>query len=265
MLLKEYARPKDLHEAYELLLQDEHNVIVGGGAWLKFTHKEVNTLIDLHSIGLHEIIEKSDHIEIGAMTTLRQIETSEAIQKYYGGVFCQAVKGIMGMNIRNLATIGGSIMGKYSFSDIFTPLLAMDVSLVFFKSGTITLEKYLETRRMDKDILVKILLHKKEGSGYFHSMKKTHLDFAVINVAVTKSDKVKIVIGARPSIAVRAKEAEEFINNNEINEASILAAAKLAREEIKTGKNARASKEYRKELIEVYVKRGLKEVLHYEG
>lgn len=265
MLLKEYARPKDLHEAYELLLQDEHNVIIGGGAWLKLTHKEVNTIIDLHSIGLHEIIDKGDHIEIGAMTSLRQIEANEAIKGYYNGIFCKAVKSIMGMNIRNLATIGGSIMGKYSFSDIFTPLLAMDVSLVFFKSGTMTLEKYLETKRMEKDILVKILLHKKEGRGYFHTMKKTHLDFAVINCAVTKSDKVKIVIGARPSLAVRALEAEEFINSQEINNASILAAAKIARDEIKTGNNARASKEYRNELIEVYVKRGLQEVLNYEG
>ena len=251
MLLKEYARPKDLSEAYELLQQDEHNVIIGGGAWLKLTNKEVNTIIDLHSIGLQEIVDMNDRVEIGAMTTLREIETSEVIQQYYDGIFCQAVKGIMGMNIRNLATIGGSIMGKYSFSDVFTPLLAMDVSLVFFKTGTITLEKYLETKKMDKDILVKIILHKKDGRGYFHTMKKTHLDFAVINVAVTKSDKVKIVVGARPSIAVRATQAEEFINNNEINEASILAAAKLAKDEIKTGKNARASQEYRKELIEV--------------
>ena len=265
MLLKDYARPKDLHEAYELLHQDEHNVILGGGAWLKLTHKDVNTIIDLHSIGLHEIIEKDDSIEIGAMTSLRQIETSTIIHSCFDGVFCQAVKSIMGMNIRNLATIGGSIMGKYSFSDIFTPLLAMDVSLVFFKAGTITLKEFLETKRMEKDILVKIILHKEEGSGYFHTMKKTALDFAVINVAVTKAEKVKIVVGARPSIATRALEAEEFINNTDINEASIIAAAKLAREEIKTGKNARASKEYRKELIEVYVKRGLKEVFNYEG
>lgn len=265
MLLKDYARPRDLHEAYELLLQDEHNVIIGGGAWLKLTHKDVNTIIDLHSIGLHEIIDKGDVIEIGAMSTLRQIETNSVIQSHFDGIFNQAVKGIMGMNIRNLATIGGSIMGKYSFSDIFTPLLSMDVSLVFFKAGTISLKEFLATKKMEKDILVKILLHKKDGRGYFHSMKKTHLDFAVINVAVTKSDDIKIVVGARPSIATRALNAEEFINNTEINEASILAAAKLAKEEIKVGKNARASKEYRQELIEVYVKRGLKEVLDYEG
>lgn len=265
MLLKEYVKPKDLHEAYELLLANKNNVIIGGGAWLKLTKKEVHQVIDLDFIGLHEIIDKGDHIEIGAMTSLRQIETSEIIHGYYDGIVSKAVKKIMGMNIRNLATIGGSIMGRYSFSDIFTPLLGMDVSLVFFNSGTISLEDFLKQRKMEKDILVKILLHKKQGRGYFYSMKKTHLDFAVINVAVTKTDQIRIVVGARPSLAIRATKAEEYINNNEITIQTIRKAAKLAKEEIKTGNNARASKEYRSELIEVYVKRGLKEVLDYES
>jgi CO/xanthine dehydrogenase FAD-binding subunit len=141
----------------------------------------------------------------------------------------------------------------------------MNVSLVFFKKGTISLQDFLDNRKMEKDILVKILLHKTEGRGYFHSMKKTHLDFAVINVAVTKSDQVKITVGARPSLAVRAFKAEEYINNNPITEEAIIKAASIAKEEIKAGTNARASKEYRKELIEVYVKRGLMEVLDYEG
>jgi CO/xanthine dehydrogenase FAD-binding subunit len=265
MLLNEYVRPKDLHEAYELLLEDKNNIIIGGGAWLKLTHKEVHQVIDLSSIGLHEIIDKGDFIEIGAMTSLRQIETSKVIQQYYDGIVTKAVKSIMGMNIRNLATIGGSIMGRYSFSDIFTPLLAVDVSLVFFNSGEISLEDFMKNRKMERDILVKIILHKKQGRGYFYNMKKTHLDFAVINVAVTKAETIKIVVGARPSISLRAFKAEEYINSTEINEESILHAALLAKEEIKVSSNARASKEYRSELIEVYVKRGLKEVLDYEG
>ena len=265
MLLNEYVRPRDLHEAYELLLTNENNVIIGGGAWLKLTHKEVHKVIDLRSIGLHEIIDKGDHIEIGAMTSLRQIETSEIVQRHYDGIMSKAVKNIMGMNIRNLATLGGSIMGRYSFSDVFTPLLGMDVSLVFFNSGTMKLEEFLKNKRMEKDILVKILLHKKKARGYFYTMKKTRLDFAVINVAVTKAENIRITVGARPSMAVRALKAEEYINNIEINDKTILKAAQIAKEEIKTGNNARASKEYRSELVEVYVKRGLKEVLNYEG
>ena len=43
-------------------------------------------------------------------------------------------------------------------------------------------------------------------------MKKTPLDFAVVNVAVSKGKDIKISLGARPSISVLAKKAMEFIN-----------------------------------------------------
>ncbi len=265
MLLKHYCKPKDLNEAYLVLIEDEKNFILGGGAWLKLTHKELNTAIDLSAIGLNEIIETPSTIEIGAMSSLRQIETSNIIKNYCGGILHDAMHHIMGMNIRNLATIGGSIMGKYSFSDIFTPLLVMDVSLIFHHLGQMPLHDFMAYRGVPKDILTKIIIHKENSKGYFKTVKKTALDFAVLNIAVSKSDNIKIAIGARPGIALRAEKAEAYINNQDITDNVIDEAAKIAQEEIKVSSNSRAGKEYRHKLLNIYVKRGLMEVLHHES
>ena len=93
-------------------------------------------------------------------------------------------------------------------------------------------------------------------------MKKTRLDFAVLNVAVSKTDKVKIAVGARPGITKMPFESIEYINSvDEITEEVINETAKKVREEISVSTNSRAGKEYREVLVEVYTRRGLMEVL----
>lgn len=261
MLMHNYSRPENLQDAYNQLLEHKDNIIIGGGAWLKLTNKEINTIIDLSSIGLNEIINKDDYIEIGSMTSLRQIETSETIREYYDGILSKAVKSIMGMNIRNIATIGGSIMGKYAFSDIFTPVLVMETSLVFFNAGVVPLEDFLNNKKFPKDILLAVRFKKQKGNGYFHTVKKTALDFPVVNIAITKSETTKIAIGARPGIARRLFETEEVLNKTK----DIKQAVEKALEEISLSKNARASKEYREELVKVYLRRGLEEVFNNES
>ena len=59
------------------------------------------------------------------MTSLRQIELHDGLNKYTHGAVCEAVKDV-GVQFRNLATIGGSIWGRFGFSDILTVFLAMD-------------------------------------------------------------------------------------------------------------------------------------------
>ena len=264
--LNNYTRVSSLDEAYELLLENEKNIIVGGGAWLKLTNKKVDNLIDISTIGLNEIIEKDDSIEIGAMTSLRQIETSDIVSKQLDGIVSKAARSIMGVNIRNIATIGGSIMGKYSFSDLLTPLVVMNTTLVFYKKGEVALEEFMNTKKFPKDILVKVIIEKQKGKGFFYNMKKTALDFAVINVAVTKTDTVKIAIGARPGLTKLPTETLKKINETtKINEEMIKNFAKEVRNEISVSSNSRAGKEYREELVEVYVRRGLMEVFGNES
>ncbi len=93
-------------------------------------------------------------------------------------------------------------------------------------------------------------------------MKKTGLDFAVINVGITNTaGHYKIIVGARPSLATFAVKAMEYVNSQKVVSNEVMEeAANIAVEELKFGTNSKASKEYRMELAKVYIKRGLKEV-----
>ena len=45
-----------------------------------------------------------------------------------------AVKDIVGVQFRNMATIGGSIWGRFGFSDVLTVFLAMDSYVELYKA-----------------------------------------------------------------------------------------------------------------------------------
>jgi len=259
--INEYVQPTCMEEAYNLLLEDKANIIVGGGAWLKLTNKNVNKLINLEQLGLNHIDVIDDDIIIGSMTTLRDVELNEEVKSVDNGILVDAIKGIMGVSIRNIATIGGSIMGRYSFSDILTPLLVMDVELEFYKKGVMSLESFLNEKPFE-DILLNIIIHKSSNNGYFYSMKKTSLDFAVVNVAITKGEDIKISVGARPSISILHKEAMKYINGiDKPSEEDIKDVSSMVSSNTKFGTNSRASEEYRRDLVNTYIKRGLREVM----
>lgn len=263
--IKNYKKVDSLQEAHALLQSDKKNLIIGGGAWLKQSNKEVNTMIDLDKLALATITEDETAIKIGAMTTLRQLEISKTILAYANGILGDAVSKIMGLSIRNLATIGGSIMGKYPFSDILTPLIVMNVDLEFYSAGMVTLDHFINNKPPN-DILLSVIIHKEPLKGYVYTMKKTALDFAVVNVAITKGDSFNIAIGARPGLCALTSDAMTFINNQTtITDEIINKTANIAIKETTFGTNSRASKAYRERISEVYIRRGLKEVISNEN
>lgn len=262
MKIKTYYKAESIDEAYTQLTNASDAAIIAGGAWLKLLPKEIGTAIDLSLLNLDQIVETEDAYEIGCMTTLRQLEKNKSLHNFYDGILVKSIGEIMGVTIRNIATIGGTIAGKYGFSDLLTPLLALDSEVVFYNKGQISLDNYLRSKDFKKDILMKVIIHKHNGSAWFNSMKKTSNDFPILNVAVSKTeDKYKIAVGARPSSAKLARKAMEYMNNQtQISDDVLLQGAYLACEELTFGTNSRGSKAYREELCKVLVKRGLMEV-----
>ncbi|HBF4863958.1 TPA: FAD-binding protein, partial [Clostridioides difficile] len=70
-----------------------------------------------------------------------------------------------------------------------------------------------------------------------------------------------LCVGARPQKATIAKQASEFLSNNEINEINIDKAVEIASEELTFGSNMRASRDYRKAMSKVLLKRAIMEVI----
>ena len=258
MKVNEYYRASSLEVAYQKLQEDPKNVILAGGLWIKKMGQSYNTLIDLSTLGLNKISETNDEVIVGSMTTQRDFENSEIIKSLFNDSIAFSTREVMGVNFRNIATIGGSIIGRYPFSDVITGLLPYDVKLEFYPASKMSLEEYLNYRGKLNFILVAIHIKKAEGKGFYKKVKTTALDFPIVNIAVAKVNKeYRIAVGARPMVASLAYKAMEYLNagNSDFEK-----AAELAVEELQFLDNKDASKEYRKDLAKVYVRRGLEEV-----
>ena len=114
--IQKYVRAQSLEEAWQLN-QNKRNRILGGMLWLRLGKGSVGTAIDLCDLGLNTIEETEEQFSIGAMATLRDIEIHEGLNAYSNGAVCDAVKDIVGVQFRNMATVGGSIWGRFGFSD----------------------------------------------------------------------------------------------------------------------------------------------------
>lgn len=227
-----YVRPETLDEAYELN-QSMKNIVGGGMMWTHLSDAKYDSFIDLSDLLSDQIEEEDGYFKIGAMTSLYDLETYEPFKEYFSTAFEDCLKHIVGVQFRNLATIGGSICAKLGFSDIITLLLPLECKLIFHSQGEIALQDFLKNKNQ-RDILKYILIPKKKVKIAFESVRITYTDLPVINVCgIRKEDGYYFAVGARPNIAVLVKEDEP----------------------VTFGSNQRGSKQYREKLYEVLKKR----------
>ncbi len=115
-----------LQEAYDELLKNKKNIILGGTSYLRMENTNYNTAIDLSNLSLSYIREENDFVHIGAMTSFRDVEISPIINNLFSGVLSNSVEHIIGVQFRNNVTVGATVFSKYGFSDLIPALLAME-------------------------------------------------------------------------------------------------------------------------------------------
>ena len=202
------------------------------------------------------------YLHIGAMTSLRAVETSPLLRSWAGGMLARSVADIVGVQFRNGVTLGGSVAGRYPFSDPIAALLALDASVQLHNRGIVGLEEFLEMKG-GRDIVVQLILAGGDRLAAFTSLRRTRTDYAVLNCAVSMNGEgFRVVVGARPGRAVRVREVEEYLGSAGLDESTSVQAGHLAARALQFGDNARASGRYRRAICPVLVKRALQEVLH---
>ena len=263
--IRNYAVPKTVEEAYGYLTSNKSATLFGGGAFIRMGKKNISTAIDLSKCNLNYITELDDYIEIGAMSTFGDIEHSSILKKYFNDILSISLKEIVGVQLRNIVTVGGTVYSKYGFSDFITALMVLDTSVKLYKRGIIPLEVFLAEDYKDKDILQSIIIKKDSKIANFKSMRNSRADYAILNIAVSKEDYYKIAVGARPGRAVLAYKTMEYINKNKLTQQNIPIALDILSEEVIFGTNSRGSSDYRKRICAVLGKRALMEVTCLEA
>lgn len=251
----QYIRAQSIEEAYQLN-QKRSTTILGGGGWLRLGRRQIGTLVDLCDLKLDAITETDTEFVVGAMTTLRSLEKSEALAAQFGNYFERVVQGIVGVQFRNCATVGGSVVGRFGFSDVLTGLLALDCQVELASRGRISLQEYTRLP-YDNDILTHIYIQKNGRRAVYYSQRNAATDLPVLTCAVSvQGGAVKAAIGARPTKAALVP-ADFTLDGN--RKAFLQSAQSLP-----YGGNMRGSADYRRHLAGVLLDRSLNELIQGE-
>ena len=262
LTISNYVKVKSLEEAYELN-QARTSRVMGGMMWMRMSDARVKTIIDLSGLGLDQIEEENHVFRIGAMCTLRQLEQSEELKEFFGDDIAESVRHIVGVQFRNQATVGGSIYGRFGFSDVLTALLALDTFVELYNGGIIRLSEFVN-RKLDKDILVAVIIRKSKRKFRYQSVRQTKTDFPVIACSVVTGvingqETWFYSVGARPMKAALIEQHWEV--SPEASDEELAEYAKKAAAEFSYGTNMRGSAEYRQHLAEVLIRREMRSIL----
>ena len=256
--IQKYVRAQSLEEAYQLN-QSKRNRIVGGMMWMRLGRGSVGTAIDLCDLGLDTVEETDEQFTLGVMVSLRQLELHTGLNAYTCGAVKNAVKDIVGVQFRNMATLGGSIWGRFGFSDVLTMFLAMDCYVELYKGGIVPLEEFAG-RKKDNDILVRLIVKKTPGKFVYTAMRNQRTDFPVLACALSQvNGTYRAVIGARPAKAMVIRDEEGLLDGG-ITEDSARSFAEFVAGAAPTDSNIRASAAYRTHLIRVLTERAALEL-----
>ena len=281
MEFKEYVKAASLEEAWELN-QKKPNRVAGGMLWLRLGKGSIGTVIGLEELGLGGIEETEDAFRIGAMTTLRELELNGAFNAYSQGAAADAVHHIIGTQFRNMATVGGSIAGRFGFSDVLTLFLAMDTEVELYRGGgktaLLSLEEYA-AEGSGRDILTALIVKKTPADYFYQSVRISESDFPVLTTAarrLTDPGKTgplwRFACGARPHRAKAAELPEGMLDrmisgnaSSAESEKEIAKAAAWLKDRFPTGSNMRGSADYRTYLVGVLAERAVRKLTGEEG
>ena len=254
--IKNYVRVQSLEEAYDLC-QKKNNVVLSGMLWLKMQRRSIGTAIDLGDLGLDQIEEDGDFYRLGAMVSLRTMERHHGLNELTQGAMEESLRHIVGVQFRNLATVGGSLRGRFGFSDVLTLLLALDAQVELHHAGRMSLEEFTQLPRQQHDILTHVLIPKGARQVVYQSQRNISTDFPTLTCALSKKDgEYTCVVGARPQMAQVYRDEKGLLSGG-VTEETARAFGEDVAQRAKFGSSLRAGEDYRREICAVLVRRGL--------
>jgi putative selenate reductase FAD-binding subunit len=137
-----YHRPKNLKETLDLLKQPD-TFPLGGGTLLSKPGPASIEVVDLQALGLNALTLKGNTLEIGATLTLQQLlESPHATEALKAAIKLEAP-----LNVRNTATVAGTLVAADGRSTFTTVMLALDAKVMLAGEETpISLGEFLPLR-----------------------------------------------------------------------------------------------------------------------
>lgn len=271
MATKEYFLPTSLSEALSLLA--EHGpallVMAGGTLAMPLINEGVSVpekVMGLRRAGLDRVHQDDGVLVVGATTPLTRLLDGSTIP-----MLAEAARHIGGWQIRNMGTAGGNLFAPPPAGDLAVALLALDarvkladhrrqrvLPLTDFYTG------YLTTALEAGELVTEIHVPVPRGKTAYLKYGRKHANTpAIVTVAahlVVDGKRVKDAriglngVGPHP---LRARQAEATLIGATLDEQAIANAASAAAAECDPFTDAIASDWYRREMVNVFVRRAL--------
>ncbi len=253
---------------------------LAGGTDLVIAMKEKGLspkyVVDLKRVpNLSGIREEADgSLTIGALTTMREVETSPAVCKRFP-FLAQSAAEVGSIQIRNRATIGGNMANATPSADVAPALLALEAKAKIAGAAgerTLNLEEFFrgpgQTVMLPEEILTAIVIpatHPKLVGEYIKFSPREMMDLAYVGVAVAlvlngvkrECESARIALGAVSPTPMRARKAEAVIERQILTEELAERAGEEAAKECKPISDVRSSAEYRRAMVGAMTKRAL--------
>jgi CO/xanthine dehydrogenase FAD-binding subunit len=198
---KSYLRPNNEAELSKSLkeLGDSARIIAGGTGIYEIAHRgllsDVETLVDISGLGLSYVKSESGALRIGAATTMSALFVSKELTNSNETMgIIDALKAIQPLQVKNVATVGGSICTALPFFDLPVALLSMRAKVRLGPTGSTKplsdfVNGYFSVDLSQGEFVkeIEIPLGKKNSASAFQKFAITHDDWALINCGVSVS------------------------------------------------------------------------------
>jgi carbon-monoxide dehydrogenase medium subunit len=127
-----YERASDVGHALELLADPDAKVIAGGQSLIPVMKLRIvrpSLVVDISRLELRGIDERDGALHIGPLTTWSELLDADALARPGLRAIAECAGGIGDLQVRNLGTIGGSVVHADPASDMPAVLLALGATL----------------------------------------------------------------------------------------------------------------------------------------
>ncbi|MGB9867661.1 MAG: FAD binding domain-containing protein [Bacillota bacterium] len=277
-----YVRPLCLDELFAAMKEygPKGKVFAGGTdilVQIKSGRADVRALIDLKRIKELQFTWRfeGDGVVISSLMTLTAICQDPQLRAMYP-ILVEAVGTIGSVQVRNRGTIAGNVCNASPAADSLPALLLYEAAVnVIGEKGrrTIPLEQFLvgpgQTALRECEVVESVFLPSppKHSGAYCKLSRRRGFDLSTVSAGamVVNDGTVRLAVGAAAPRAFRPREAEQVIAGKLECAEALEKCLELAQAAAAPISDIRASREYRKAMVKVLLRRAIQKAVSRFG
>ncbi len=197
----EYHRPQSIQDALDLLARDEpHTIPLAGGILVNQAATHKAAVVDLQDLALDAYQVRGNFLDLGATLTLQALlEHVKAGKFSLEGDFLKAIEREASYNLRQAATLAGTLVAASGRSPLATVMLALDAVLTVLPGEELLgLGDLLplRTERLRKCLISKITIPSNVQLAY-ESVARSPADRPIVCAAAARwsSGRTRVTLG----------------------------------------------------------------------